>query len=173
MTDEFIAHIKALGADWELEQTTQFLVVASTLLDLKIVRLLPSADVEDEEDLALLEARDLLFARLMQYRAFKQVAAVFEQRLAEESPAGPAIGRPRRAVRQGAARRARSRSARTSSPRSPREALAPKPEAVARPRPPARAAGQRARAGGDARRAAAPNRPRRRSARWCTTRPTR
>ena len=85
VTDEFIAHIKALGAEWDLEQTTQFLVVAATLLDLKIVRLLPSADVEDEEDLALLEARDLLFARLMQYRAFKQVAAIFEQRLAEEA----------------------------------------------------------------------------------------
>jgi segregation and condensation protein A len=85
VTDEFIAHIKALGSAWELEQTTQFLVVASTLLDLKIVRLLPSADVEDEDDLALLEARDLLFARLMQYRAFKHVAGVFERRMAEES----------------------------------------------------------------------------------------
>ncbi len=85
VTDEFIAHIKALGSDWELEQTTQFLVVASTLLDLKVVRLLPSAEVEDEEDLALLEARDLLFARLLQYRAFKQVAAVMERRLVEES----------------------------------------------------------------------------------------
>lgn len=85
VTDEFIAHVKAMGSEWELEQTTQFLVVAATLLDLKIVRLLPSADLEDEEDLALLEARDLLFARLMQYRAFKQVAAIFEQRLLEES----------------------------------------------------------------------------------------
>lgn len=85
VTDEFISHIKALGSAWELEQTTQFLVVASTLLDLKIVRLLPSADVEDEEDLALLEARDLLFARLMQYKAFKQVAGVFERRLADEA----------------------------------------------------------------------------------------
>jgi segregation and condensation protein A len=85
VTDEFIAHIKALGSEWELEQTTQFLLVASTLLDLKIVRLLPTAELEDEEDLALLEARDLLFARLLQYRAFKQVAAVLERRLGEES----------------------------------------------------------------------------------------
>jgi segregation and condensation protein A len=85
VTDEFIGHVKALGGEWDLGQTTQFLVVASTLLDLKIVRLLPSAEVEDEEDLALLEARDLLFARLLQYRAFKQVAAVIERRLAEES----------------------------------------------------------------------------------------
>jgi segregation and condensation protein A len=85
VTDEFISHIKALGNAWELEQTTQFLVVASTLLDLKIVRLLPSADVEDEEDLALLEARDLLFARLMQYRAFKQVATIFAERMADEA----------------------------------------------------------------------------------------
>ena len=85
VTDEFIAHIKAMGGEWELEQTTQFLLVASTLLDLKIVRLLPTAELEDEGDLALLEARDLLFARLLQYRAFKQVAAVMERRLAEEA----------------------------------------------------------------------------------------
>ncbi len=85
VTDEFIAHIKAMGADWELEQTTQFLVVAATLLDLKIVRLLPSAEIEDEDDLALLEARDLLFARLLQYRAFKHVAGLISTRMAEES----------------------------------------------------------------------------------------
>src|SRR6478736_4941325 len=93
VTDEFIAHVKALGSTWDLEQTTSFLLVASTLLDLKAARLLPSGDVEDEEDLALLEARDLLFARLMQYRAFKQVAAVLEQRLAVESRRHPrAVG---------------------------------------------------------------------------------
>jgi segregation and condensation protein A len=85
VTDDFIAHVKALGAESDLDQTTSFLVVAATLLDLKIVRLLPSADLEDTEDLALLEARDLLFARLMQYRAFKQAAAVFADRLALES----------------------------------------------------------------------------------------
>ncbi len=85
VTDEFIAHVKAAGPTWELEQTTSFLLVAATLLDLKAARLLPQGDVEDEEDLALLEARDLLFARLMQYRAFKQVARVLETRLAEES----------------------------------------------------------------------------------------
>ncbi len=89
VTDEFISHIKALGGGWELEQTTQFLVVAATLLDLKIVRLLPSADLDDEEDLALLEARDLLFARLMQYRAFKQAAALFADRMARESLSVP------------------------------------------------------------------------------------
>src|SRR5512139_945746 len=69
VTDEFIEHVKAGGSVWELEQTTSFLLVAATLLDLKAARLLPSGDVEDEEDLALLEARDLLFARLLQYRA--------------------------------------------------------------------------------------------------------
>ena len=68
VTDEFIAHVKAGGKVWDLEQTTSFLLVASTLLDLKAARLLPQGDVEDEEDLALLEARDLLFARLLQYR---------------------------------------------------------------------------------------------------------
>lgn len=84
VTDEFIAHIKQMGPDGDLEQTTEFLLVASTLLDLKTSRLLPQAEVEDEEDLALLEARDLLFARLLQYRAFKQVAAAMAERLACE-----------------------------------------------------------------------------------------
>lgn len=93
VTDEFIAHVKAIGATWDLEQTTSFLLVASTLLDLKAARLLPQGDVEDEEDLALLEARDLLFARLLQYRAFKQVAGMLEQRLATESRRHPrAVG---------------------------------------------------------------------------------
>ncbi|GAA4037029.1 segregation/condensation protein A [Allokutzneria multivorans] len=77
VTDEFISHIRGMGSDWDLDETTEFLVVAATLLDLKAARLLPSAEVENEEDLALLEARDLLFARLLQYRAYKQVAALF------------------------------------------------------------------------------------------------
>ncbi len=77
VTDDFIAHIRSMGDDWNLDETTEFLVVAATLLDLKAARLVPSGDVEDEEDLALLEARDLLFARLLQYRAYKQVAALF------------------------------------------------------------------------------------------------
>jgi segregation and condensation protein A len=84
VTDEFISHIKSAGSEWDLEQTSSFLLVASTLLDLKAARLLPQGDVEDEEDLALLEARDLLFARLLQYRAFKQVAALIEQRMSDE-----------------------------------------------------------------------------------------
>lgn len=93
VTDEFIAHVKAAGPEWDLEQTSSFLLVAATLLDLKAARLLPQGDVEDEEDLALLEARDLLFARLLQYRAFKQVAAVLEGRLAGESRRHPrAVG---------------------------------------------------------------------------------
>jgi len=77
VTDDFIAHLTALGDDADLDETTEFLVVAATLLDLKAARLLPQAEVEDVEDLALLEARDLLFARLLQYRAYKQVAALF------------------------------------------------------------------------------------------------
>ncbi|QUQ62319.1 segregation and condensation protein A [Kutzneria sp. CA-103260] len=77
VTDDFIAHLKTLGEQWDLDETTEFLVIAATLLDLKAARLLPAGDVEDEDDLALLEARDLLFARLLQYRAYKQVAALF------------------------------------------------------------------------------------------------
>jgi segregation and condensation protein A len=77
VTDDFIAHLAALGDDADLDETTEFLVIAATLLDLKAARLLPDAEVEDAEDLALLEARDLLFARLLQYRAYKQVAGLF------------------------------------------------------------------------------------------------
>ncbi|MEU9436978.1 segregation/condensation protein A [Streptomyces sp. NPDC048252] len=85
VTDEFMAHIRAMGPDWDLDQTTEFLVVAATLLDLKAARLLPAAEVEDEADLALLEARDLLFARLLQYRAYKRVADIFTHRLESEA----------------------------------------------------------------------------------------
>lgn len=79
VTDDFIAHIRGMGEAWDLDETTEFLVIAATLLDLKAARLLPTGDVEDEDDLALLEARDLLFARLLQYRAYKQVAALFAE----------------------------------------------------------------------------------------------
>jgi segregation and condensation protein A len=80
VTDDFIAHLRALtahGSEADLDEITEFLVIAATLLDLKAARLLPGTDVEDVEDLALLEARDLLFARLLQYRAYKQVAGLF------------------------------------------------------------------------------------------------
>lgn len=79
VTDDFISYTKQIGRQLELDETTAFLVVAATLLDLKAARLLPSGDVHDEEDLALLEVRDLLFARLLQYRAFKHVAVMFAE----------------------------------------------------------------------------------------------
>ena len=85
VTDEFITFIRGLelsGEGWRLDQATEFLVVAATLLDLKAARLLPSGEVDDEEDLALLEARDILFARLLQYRAFREIAATFAERIA-------------------------------------------------------------------------------------------
>ena len=85
VTDEFIAYIRALeasGEGWRLDQATEFLVIAATLLDLKAARLLPSGEIEDEEDLAILEARDILFARLLQYRAFKEIAAHFQEAIA-------------------------------------------------------------------------------------------
>ncbi len=85
VTDDFIAHIKAHGSDWDLGVASEFLVVAATLLDLKAARLLPSGEVEDEEDLAVLEARDLLFARLLQYRAFKEAATLLHQRMQAEA----------------------------------------------------------------------------------------
>lgn len=79
VTDEFIAYTRSIGPDLELDETTTFLVIAATLLDLKAARLLPAGEVEDAEDLALLEVRDLLFARLLQYRAFKHVAEMFAE----------------------------------------------------------------------------------------------
>ena len=87
VTDEFIAYIKQLEnaeSGWDLDKTTEFLVVAATLLDLKAAKLLPSGQVDDEADLALLEARDLLFARLLQYRAFKEIASIFTERIERE-----------------------------------------------------------------------------------------
>jgi segregation and condensation protein A len=85
VTDEFIAYIREQGPSWQLGQASEFLVVAATLVDLKAARLLPAAAVEDEEDLALLEARDLLFARLLQYRAYKQVAGILATMFADEA----------------------------------------------------------------------------------------
>lgn len=85
ITDEFISYLKQLDEEEELEQASEFLVIAATLLDLKIAGLLPKGEVVDAEDVALLEARDLLFARLLQYRAFKEVAAWFHSALELES----------------------------------------------------------------------------------------
>ncbi len=94
VTDEFISYIRGLelsGEGWQLDQATEFLVVAATLLDLKAARLLPSGEVEDEEDLALLEARDILFARLLQYRAFKEIAASFQTMIEAADKAFPRV----------------------------------------------------------------------------------
>lgn len=84
VTDEFIAHMRALGPDHDLDETSQFLVVAATLLDMKVAGLLPQGELVDAESVALLEARDLLFARLLQYRAFKEVSAWFGRSLSRE-----------------------------------------------------------------------------------------
>jgi segregation and condensation protein A len=87
VTDEFITYIRELEkteAGWKLDHASEFVVVAATLLDLKAARLLPSGQIDDEEDLALLEARDLLFARLLQYRAFKEIASILSERIIEQ-----------------------------------------------------------------------------------------
>ena len=89
VTDEFIGYIRALSGGWDLDQASYFLVVAATLLDLKAARLLPAGEVDDEEDLALLEARDLLFARLLQYRAYREVAVVLAGKMTAESKRFP------------------------------------------------------------------------------------
>jgi segregation and condensation protein A len=85
VTDDFLQYIKNQGSEWNLDEATEFLVIAATLLDLKTARLLPSGEVEDEEDIARLEARDLLFARLMQYKAFKDVSIWLNDQLSIES----------------------------------------------------------------------------------------
>ena len=85
ITDEFISYLRGLDSEEELDQATEFLVVAATLLDLKVAGLLPQGELVDAEDVALLEARDLLFARLLQYRAFKEAAQWFSGRLDTES----------------------------------------------------------------------------------------
>ena len=85
VTDDFVTHIKAAQKadnDWDLSQASEFLLIAATLLDLKAARLLPQSGPQDDEDLALIEARDLLFARLLQYRAYKQIAQTFQERMA-------------------------------------------------------------------------------------------
>ncbi len=97
VTDEFVSHIRAGQAErgpgrWDLDQTSQFIVVAATLLDLKAARLLPQGEVDDPEDLALLEARDLLFARLLQYRAFKLVSAWIAETLDDQARRHPRPG---------------------------------------------------------------------------------
>ena len=85
VTDEFIAHIRRAqeaDTDWDLGQASEFLLVAATLLDIKAARLLPQSAATDDDDFALIEARDLLFARLLQYRAFKDIARAFADQMA-------------------------------------------------------------------------------------------
>ena len=94
VTDEFISFIRKLeesGEGWRLDQATEFLVIAATLLDLKAARLLPSGEIEDEKDLAILEARDILFARLLQYRAFKEIAASFQEAILAADKSFPRV----------------------------------------------------------------------------------
>ena len=87
--DDFLAHIRSRGSEWDLDEASGFLVVAATLLDLKAARLVPSGEVDDEEDLALLEVRDVLFARLLQYRAYKEVSVLLGQLLRVGSRSRP------------------------------------------------------------------------------------
>lgn len=94
VTDEFISYLKALqeqNGQWALDEASEFLVLAATLLDLKAARLLPAGEVENDDDLALLEARDLLFARLLQYKAFKEVAGLMGAELEREAQRFPRL----------------------------------------------------------------------------------
>ncbi len=157
VTDEFIAYIRAMGDDWDLDEVSEFLVVASTLLDLKAARLLPSAAVEDEEDLALLEARDLLFARLLQYKAYQGGGRLPRAARAHRCPALAASGRARAGVRAGpAGTRPRHRPAATARPRDQGDDAEDRPDHRHLAR--AHGAGQRPRARGDAAGRAAPAR---------------
>lgn len=82
VTDEFIAHMRLFP---DLSKTTEFLVVAATLLDMKAQSLLPAPDTDRELALEDLEARDLLFTRLLQYRAFKGASAHIAARWEENA----------------------------------------------------------------------------------------
>ena len=149
VTDEFIAHIKAAQSsdtEWDLGQASEFLLIAATLLDIKSARLLPQTGPQDEEDLALIEARDLLFARLLQYRAFKDIAFTFGERMAT-------AGRmtPRQAGLEPQFARLLPELIMGITPEQlamiAARAMVPKIAAERRHGPPARPAGQRARAG--------------------------
>ena len=146
VTDDFIAYIGPRGTEWDLGEASEFLLVAATLLDLKAARLLPAAEVEDDEDLALLEARDLLFARLLQYRAFKEVAATFAGRLATRRGGSRARCRWSRSSRSCCPSWC-SASRRRQFAMIAAKALTPQAGADGDARPPARAGGQRPRAG--------------------------
>jgi segregation and condensation protein A len=91
VTSEFLSYVSGLEGAEELEKASQFLVVAATLLDMKVVGLLPQGDYVDAEDVKILEARDLLFARLLEYRAFKDVSSWFAERLENESRRHPRV----------------------------------------------------------------------------------
>ena len=159
ITDEFISYLRGLDSAAELDQASEFLVVAATLLDLKVAGLLPQGELVDAEDVALLEARDLLFARLLQYRAFKEAAQWFSGQLDAESTRHYPVGAARGEVPQADARAGldaharRLRGARRARVRAARD-----PDRRARPS--ARAAGQHPGAGGPRRRSAAVGRAR-------------
>lgn len=78
VTDEFLAHMKVFP---DLSRTSEFLVVAATLLHMKSVSLLPRTEVDSDISREDLEARDLLFSRLLQYRAFKGASEKIKEAL--------------------------------------------------------------------------------------------
>ena len=129
VTDEFIKYIRGLqqlGEEWALDEASEFLVIAATLLDLKAARLLPAGEVEDDEDIALLEARDLLFARLLQYKAFKQVAGMIGSTLELEARRLSPAGCPGGTLRGPASGTALAAHPGSSSPAWPRRPSSPR-----------------------------------------------
>jgi len=84
ITEDYLAEVRRMR-QLNLEVATEFLVVAATLLELKAARLLPAPDADPDEAETALEERDLLFARLLQYRAYKQAAELFGERMAEQA----------------------------------------------------------------------------------------
>ena len=140
VTDEFISYLRGLDSDEELDQASEFLVVAATLLDLKVAGLLPQGELVDAEDVALLEARDLLFARLLQYRAFKEASRWFAAHLEAESTRHARSVRLEEKYRQHDARAASGRSSADDFAALATLALTPREIPIVGPRPPARAA---------------------------------
>ena len=85
ITEEFLAYVRGLDFTKNMDEASAFLDVASILVEAKSVAILPGGEENHEQSLEALRERDLLFARLIQYRAYKQAAGDFRARFAANS----------------------------------------------------------------------------------------
>ncbi|MDB6709573.1 ScpA family protein [Bifidobacterium longum] len=87
ITEEFLTYVRGLDFTKNMDEASAFLDIASILVEAKSVAILPGGEdsQHDEQSLEVLRERDLLFARLLQYRAYKQAAGDFRARIAANS----------------------------------------------------------------------------------------